>query len=259
MGMEPDTQVQVPEKPFINRVTLFSKILATIVFIVLPITTLYIGYQKGAAALPTSPENTPPISDTVEKTTYIDSFESSIPDMPGALDFTILATSSNGEKEYLLDSHYEGWFESRIVYKDTNPYQSYALDFGIYRTDPSIFVMPNAREKRQEWTSPSGEYLAVEAIADREENLAFCDMLEEPRKIIQVIELNTADVLTNPLPVDKTLSYSIERWVDNDSISVVERHYQVRRVNEASDRECLDTVISEEKKVLTSSNGLLQE
>lgn len=260
--MEPDTQVQAPvapQKHFINRVTTFSKVLAAIVFVALPIATLYLGYQKGAASLPTSPENTLPASETAAKITFIDSFERSIPDMPGALDFTILATSPNGEKEYLLDSHYEGWFENRIVYKDTNPYLSYSSDFGIYRTDPSIFIMPNAREKRQEWTSPSGEYLAVEAMAGSEESLAFCDMPEEPRKIVQVIELNTADVLTNPLPNDRAVSYSIERWVDSNSISVIARHYQLRRVNEASDRECLDSVISEEKKVLTSSNGILQE
>lgn len=48
--MEPDTQVQVPvapQKHFINRATTFSKILAAVVFITLPLVTLYIGYQQG--------------------------------------------------------------------------------------------------------------------------------------------------------------------------------------------------------------------
>lgn len=48
--MEPDTQVQtsvLPQKHFINRVTTFSKVLAVILFITLPVVTLYIGYQQG--------------------------------------------------------------------------------------------------------------------------------------------------------------------------------------------------------------------
>lgn len=253
--MEPN--LEVPQKHFVNRVTTVSKILAAIVFVVLSITALYLGYQKGVADSATPIETTTPTVPV--RTTYVDSFERSVPHMPGALDFTILATSPNGEKEYLLDSHYEGWFENRIVYKDTNPYLSYASDFGIYRTNPSIFVMPNAREKRSEWTSPSGEYLAVEAIGSVEEKLTFCDIPEEPRKLIQVIELNTAHVLTSPLSSDRSISYSIEKWVDSKSISVIVRHYQLRKENDVSDRECLDTVTSEEKKVLTVSSGLLSE
>lgn len=51
--MEPDTQVQVPEVPkkyFINRATTFSKVLTVILFITLPIVTLYIGYRIGMSS-----------------------------------------------------------------------------------------------------------------------------------------------------------------------------------------------------------------
>lgn len=43
--MEPE--IQMPEKHFVNRVTPFSKTLALILFIGLPIFTLYFGYQAG--------------------------------------------------------------------------------------------------------------------------------------------------------------------------------------------------------------------
>jgi len=47
--MEPDTQVPVPpQKHFMNRVTTLSKVLAAVVFITLPIVTLWLGYQRGA-------------------------------------------------------------------------------------------------------------------------------------------------------------------------------------------------------------------
>lgn len=39
--------VEAPQKHFLNRVTPFSKILAFILFVTLPIITLYIGYQRG--------------------------------------------------------------------------------------------------------------------------------------------------------------------------------------------------------------------
>lgn len=45
--MEPNTQVPVPEKHFMNMVTPLSKTLALVLFVALPLVTLYIGYQAG--------------------------------------------------------------------------------------------------------------------------------------------------------------------------------------------------------------------
>lgn len=258
--MEPDTQAQESGKSFINKRTHFIKLLAIFLFITLPFVTLYLGYHKGTSTLPISSNDAySSASTTLEKNTYIDSFDRSRPDTPGALDFTVLATSLNGEKQYLLDSHYEGWFESRIVYKDTNPFPSYtAGDFGLYRTDPSIFVMPDTREKRAEWTSPSGKYLALEAAA-QENEINLCVAPGEPRKTIQVIELDTAKVFASSMLNDKNVSYSIEKWIDDVSIYVIAHYYQVRKANDSSGKECLDKVVSEERKTLVVSDGRLRE
>ena len=73
--MEPNIPVQVEQKHFINRVTPFSKTLAVVVFVALPILTLYIGYQKGSkVAHPLESASNHQVEKTVESSNSRDGF-----------------------------------------------------------------------------------------------------------------------------------------------------------------------------------------
>lgn len=63
--MEPNAQIPVPEKHFINRVTPFSKALALILFIALPLITLYFGYHEGKKAGSVSQSETAVVTEAV--------------------------------------------------------------------------------------------------------------------------------------------------------------------------------------------------
>jgi len=246
---EPITKAPHP----VNQVTVLSKTLAALIFIIMPFVGAYIGYQMAGESLVASESDSGSTVVQTKKTPersamvmseYIHRIGAN--GYPSALVMSQISSSSVGKKTYFVNLPYEGYSYSQLLYSELwSSGDERSNGIGIYAVYPPLLMHSEQRSPFYSATtsavywlhSPNHKKLAV--VSPDEKSPVFCSGqgMVNPLGVddtLYIIDLDTAQAqfLKETLS-DPFTSYQILDWSDENTLQVLKQTYEPVTTEEA--------------------------